>query len=307
MKNGESVIKLGDFRKKSADMLTGLLADLDTHNKEQSAGAQMGKTLGKFLIGVMDDEKPNMQQAQMDVGIETAQEARVGLAEFTTKHQKVLDRFGLTLSHQASEGLKYGLPSGPISMRIDNIHSFLRYAQSLPTSDEKNGTAEAFQPLLRVVEKQIASINFRHLSPEEKSLLENIDALSDSFRRLSPGLDLGRLQHFADYQNTNRLEQYLAVEREDLWVEPGKGFGPADWIRDTTPDNLDSRWSSAIKILREQEALGSAGVAKELYEHLKICIGKTKERFASQKTPYPQEMQEKFPAVIEKYEKVLEV
>lgn len=283
-------------------MLTELLIDLETHNEEQSAGSRMGKTLGRFIMSAIDDEKPDMQKTQADVTIETAQEARVGLAELNTKHQKILERFGLILSHQAGEGLKHGLPSGPISMRIENVHSFLRYTQSVPAApDSTNGGLEAFKTLLKAVEEQIASINFQHPSPEEKSLLENIEMLRDSFKRLAPALDLTRLQHFVDFKD--RLESYLTIERAELWTRPGEGFGPADWVRDITPERLEENWAAALKTLQAQEALGDTGAAPELREHLMMCINRASDQLLS--LSWREETKKKLQEILEKYKEAL--
>ena len=302
MGTDEPVIKLGDFRKESVELLTNLLIDLEEHNKEHSAGSFMGKTLGRMLTGVIDDGgEPNMQKAQAEITLETAQGARTGLAEINTKHEKALQRFGLRLAHEAGEGLKHGLPSGPISMKIDNIHTFLRYAQSIPAQTEANGSSDAFKTLLKTVENQIASTNFQHPSPEEKSLLENIEALRGAFERIAPDLDRTRLEQYVKFKD--RLEQYLAVERTNLWSQPGQNFGPADWVRDTTPQWLDEKWANAIKILKEQEALGDMGVAEELREHLSMCIKRALEQVST--IQYLADVKETFTEILEKYKKEL--
>lgn len=304
MVKNEPVIKLGDFRKESAELLTTLLTDLKDHNKEYSPGAQMGKALGRMLAGVIQDEtesenKPDMQKAQANVVLESARGARTGLAELNTKHEKVLQRFGLRLTHEAGEGLKHGLPSGTIVMKIDNIHAFLRYAQSIPAQNNGNGSSETFATLLDVVTNQIARIDFEHQSPEEKSLMENIDALRDSFERITPDIDRTRLQRYAEFKE--RLEQYLVVERAGLWKVPGKDFGPADWIRDAGPEWLDEKWGAAMKVLKEQEALGDKGVAGELHTHLSMCVEKAREYAREQTATTPRVSNE----ILEKYKKEL--
>jgi hypothetical protein len=265
--------------------------------------AQMGKALGRMLTGVIDSGgEPDMQKAQADVTIEAAQGARVGLGELNTKHEKVLQRFGLRLAHEAGEGLKHGLPSGPIMMKIDNVHTFLRYAQSIPAQTEANGSSDAFKTLLKTVENQIASTNFQHPSPEEKSLLENIDALRDAFERIAPDLDRTRLQKYAEFRD--RLEQYLIIERTGLWNPPGQNFGPADWVRDAGPEWIDKKWTDAIKVVNEQKALGDAGVGEELRKHLLMCVQKAQEFLAG--SSYSRNVKGQFTEILEKTKKELE-
>ncbi len=300
MRGIEPVTNLADFRRESAEQLSNLITDLENHNREHGSGAQMGKTLGRMLGAVIDREEPDLQKVGADVFLETAQGARTGLAELNTKHEQVLNRLGLHLSHEANASLKSGFPSGPISMRIKNVQSFLRYAQSLkPVPTGEGTTPQSFNVLLNQVEKQVAGIDFQHISPIEKDVLENLDALTAVFGRIGGDLNVQRLENYARFQKVGKLPQYLVVEREGLWHEPGDGFGPANWITDITPHLLEEKWGKAHGVLRVQEKLGSTGVAEELRQHLLRCIEKANERLPT--TTWSEEIKDAFREIMEKY------
>jgi hypothetical protein len=220
-----------------------------------------------------------MDKAGAEVAIESAQDARVGLAEFQTKHAKILNRFGLSIAHEAGEGLRHGLPSGPISIRVTDVNAFLRYAQSVkPVMASGSNSENPFGTLLQTIEKQVRGTDFEHPSPDGQSLLENLDMVAAAFKRIGPDLETRNLDAYARYQKEGRLQQYLTVEREGLWHNAGGGFGPADWVGDITPRLLDEKWKKAVGMLRSQQELGKVGVAKELKDHLLSCIEKATER-----------------------------
>ncbi|OGG73827.1 hypothetical protein A3A40_03125 [Candidatus Kaiserbacteria bacterium RIFCSPLOWO2_01_FULL_54_20] len=282
MDSQNRVANLADFRKESAESLSELIKDLDAHNYEHGPGARMGRSLGRMLGAVIEGEPLDPQKAQAEVVLESAQGVRTALAELTTKYGRVLNRFGLTLSHEANEGLKYGLPSGPISVHVTNVEAFLRYAQSIkPLAPGEDGTSEPFKILLKSIETQVASINFDHPSPNERGMLQNLDATVQAFQRIGPDLDVRRLESYAKFHGEGKLKNYIATEKEGLWVNAGGGFGPADWVGDIIPQHLEEKWANAVRVLRSQQALGKAGVAKELKTHLLLCIEKATEKLST--------------------------
>src|SRR3989344_6718789 len=101
------VANLADFRKDSAEALTNLITDLNEHNSHHGPGAHMGKMLGRFLAAQVEDRTTNMEKVGAEVVIESAQDARTGLAELQTKHARILNRFGLSIAHEASGGVRH--------------------------------------------------------------------------------------------------------------------------------------------------------------------------------------------------------
>ena len=303
MSNPNAITNLSDFRKESAAELSVLINDLKEHNSHQGPGAQMGRAMARMLGAVIEGEQPNIPKAQAEVALESAREARIGLGELKTKHERTLARFGLNIAHEQSKSLQYGLPSGPISMRIENVHSFLKYAQSIkPLARTDDTTANPFNTLLDSVMQQIAAIDFMHVSPIDRSMLENLDALAGAFRKIDPNLDLSRLEHYALFNKTNRLPNYIAVERENLWQNPGKGFGPADWVKDISPANLDSYWQKAVEVLKDQYRLhNQGGVGYELRDHLLFCIDKAAENLEQIPWSASYDHKEDFEKILKKY------
>ena len=103
MDSQNRVANLADFRKDSAEAFSSLIADLHEHNKNHGFGANLEKVLDKFLnASIEEGEMPDMGKAGAEVAIESAQDARGGLAELQTKHGRILNRFGLSLAHEAS-------------------------------------------------------------------------------------------------------------------------------------------------------------------------------------------------------------
>ena len=149
----------------------------------------MGKMLGRFLAAQVEDRTTNMEKVGAEVVIESAQDARTGLAELQTKHARILNRFGLSIAHEASVGLRHGLPSGSISMKVTDVDAFLRYAQSVkPILALENNTENPFDTLLKTVEAQIRTTDFEHQSPSQQNLLENLDLVSAAFKLIFPYL-----------------------------------------------------------------------------------------------------------------------
>lgn len=92
-----------------------------------------------------------------------------------------------------------------------------------------------------------------------------------------------------------------AVEHAGLWHNPGKGFGPADWIKDMMPAELDRRWAHAAETLRSQQKLEKTGVAQELKSHLLLCIEKAIENLSEIQWSKDYDYKEDFSKILEKY------
>ncbi len=275
MKNREGVTNLSDFRKNSAEQLTQLISDLADHNDEHGAGAQMGKSLGRAFGSMIEsgEKDLNISKNQAETTLESAQAARTRLEELTTKYEAVIGRFGLALNHRSSEGLRYGLPSGPLALRITDARPFIRYLQSLKNTTQSSETTRgAFAELLKSVEQQLRESDSEHPSPATQSILENIDEINAAFTQCSSDIDTTRLSAYAEFQKTGRLAEFIRVENAGLWQIPGKGFGPGDWYRDASPNFLENKWAGALTVLKEQKLLGERGVSAELRAHLLTCL-----------------------------------
>ncbi len=280
MNSREKVTSLSDFRKNSSEQLTQLIAELANHNHDHGPGAQMGKSLARAFGSLIEngEDSFNIGKSQADTALESAQAARTNLGELTTKYEAVLARFGLTLNHSASESLRYGLPSGPLALRVTDARPFIRYLQSLKGTIESTETKAAFVELVKSVERQIKESDPEHPSPSTQSVIENIDEIIAALSHCASDIDTSLLSAYAQFQKTNRLQAYMQVDDAGLWRSPGEGFGPADWIVDISAEHLDKKWSDALSVLISQTALKEKGVAVELREHLLMCIEKSLEK-----------------------------
>jgi hypothetical protein len=150
-----------------------------------------------------------------------------------------------------------------------------------PGSETEKG--EVLKKLLGHVEQQIRTLDFDALEPEGDKFLGGLGEIVTALKGGDATLPVSSLERYAKFQREGRLGNYLAVEREGLWVKPGEGFGPADWVGDATPERLDQMWTKAIAILHLQERDGH-GVGTELKEHLLVCISASSERITRLET-----------------------
>ena len=189
-------------------------------------------------------------------------------------------------------------------MRVANAHALITYLRSLQAGVLSENVKESLQTLVESIERQVAHTHLENPLPEEKGMLENLDSIVDVFKKLKDAVRIQHLEHYALFHRTNRLPQYLETEREGLWQQPEEGFGPADWVKDISPEELEQKWKSALSVLPSQETLGDTGVSKELRDHLLTCIKSARETIKT--TSWSEEIKQSFREIMKKYEEELE-
>jgi len=276
-----------------------LIADVEEHNRNHGWGASLAKAIGGMVQATVEGKNPNLGEMQEEVAVDSAHSAQSGLTSLRAMHGATFDRFGLKPKQTES---------GQIMIKIAQAENLLRKIESLRETPQRDEDTEKMLDFLASsLHKQIWNAEYENLLPEDKNAIENLLPLIQAFRAANPKLDLAKLNTYARFQKEGRLANYVAVERENLWAEPGKDFGPADWVRDITPEHLEAKWKSALGILQVQETMHNSGVATELREHLLRCVASASETLKGLKPDYgyPQEDREQMQGVLERYTKTL--
>src|SRR3989344_989088 len=281
----------------NAESLSSLITAIEEHNRNFSRGATMGRAIGGMLSATIDEKELNTEELRQNVVADQTAGAHVGLTKLRAEHEKTLRQFGLDLvgeSQTESPGV-----SGEVVLEIKDPDIFIRRIRTLRPLLTNEHTAEKAHIVIAGVvenlERQIAQTDFTK-SRDATNAADSLPAITEAFQDVDLSIDLARLKTYARFQTSGRLEQYLEVERRGLWEAPGKGFGPADWVTDTTPEMLDGRWQDAIAVLRQQERQSNSGVAEELRDHLITCISHASEKLET--LSWPDETKEEMQRIL---------
>lgn len=281
-----------------------LFDDIEIHNRDNSEGALLGKALGRAIaqeIGESGDPKDVGQ----DVREESLSETYSGLTLLRSKYSDVLRYFGVELDREHSQFDKEHLLS-TLRMRVVDGAEFVKklqmYRLLLQTSE--------YQPLLKKmiesIGRQVYFDSIDGISPEDKQTFTHLGEISASLASIAPSLDRERIETYRRFNEQGRLENYVLVEQAGLWHKQGEGFGPADWIKDSTHVSLDEKyWKKALDVYQDQKRRGSLGVASELQEHLLLCLTQSAEYIEQNPKMFPGKSKELTQAVLAKYTKAL--
>jgi len=252
-------------------LLSTLIADIENHNKDHGYGALWGKTIARGLTGVMEDQTLDFEKAQEETAREMSASTHVNLTELQARHKDTLETIGLDIAHKPSRNDSENI-SGEVYIKLSDAEKFLSYLKSLTVTELDRQTVSIFQSLIKNLEYEIHTRAREGTLADYSNTFDQLGEISQYFSAVSPELDLTLINTYKKFNDTGRLEEYIIVDQEGLWDEPGLSFGPADWVKDITPEGLKEKWEKALEILNEQEAKQNLGVAPELREHLLKCI-----------------------------------
>lgn len=281
-------------------LISELVSDIKAHNEEHGWGAIAGKTLGRVISS--EDENVNPNEVQKEVRMESSSSTHVGLTALRARHEETLKHFGLALQHEPSEQEDQGT-SGKVLLVVTDADKLISCIKGLKPLIENSPTPTFLDLLLENIEKQVYLAAVNGISPQDQEIFSRLPEISSVFGTISLTTNRRKIDAYAQFNRDGRLENYAAVEREGLWNEPGENFGPADWVKDITPDGLEKGWQHALDIVRTQEANQESGVAPELQDHLLRCIASAAETLKTLK--WPEETKAKMQEILSKYAREL--
>ena len=274
--------------------LSEALAALTAHNAGQGEGARMGRVFGTMLRQAAEGaEEPDMAAAARSATVEADQETHVGLTRLQAAHGAALQALGLSLAHETSNDPDRAF-SGRVVLRVTDADALMRALPGALPSDEKSIAA-----LAEALAAQVRTTDPDDVPPAERAVLGRLSDLSRALHEAAPSLTAKKLDRYAEFQAKGKLRAYLAVEQENLWIERGEGFGPADWVADATPERLEEMWKKALASLAQQDRDPEHGVGPELREHLLTSIAASAERLKT--VSWPPQQKERMHAVLVKY------
>lgn len=209
------------------------------------------------------------------------------LSAFTlrTSHEDTSTKLGLALEpvlgkNQAIFHEGKIAEIGEMRVNISDHSVFLSFLHVLKPEDiheRELGLNLAFVSL--VLSRQVTdNYNLDHPSNEALQFLASLETIVEEYRRLGLHDSAEFIDIYSLHSRQGDLREYVLAYQSGLFKEPGKDFGPADWQKDTTEDQLVKRWSKALTILYSVESNPKAkDIFTQLLGHLQKCAKSAQE------------------------------
>lgn len=248
-------------------LLLGLIADVRGFNAEHAYN--MRSMFTRIITGATFTPTPEEAQA---AAAETFHSIHADLSKLRMAHDDALATLGINVVFHSTD------ENSPVraSVHVVKPKRFVTGLRQFGSELDTTGRA-LLAGMIHDLEDQIRGMDFEKLTATDKKVLENLPAIVEALKEADSETATEKLAAFSRFQKKNTLGNYIAVEREGLWIEKGSGRGPATWANDTTPERLRVLWAKAVGIVRTQEKKGAKGVGGELKEHLFKCLAKATE------------------------------
>ncbi len=254
---------------RSIDALFGSVAH---YNEQFSMGTMMARFIMAHLEAQMKDDETREPSLQTE-----RREQFLTAAQIDLIHSPVLSAMGLSLDPAEGKeavmmtgGEQVG--TGELRMHVADAEQFTSFLQAIP---REGFAATALPQHLATVSNVLAqqlldTYDLQNPSPHALELLGGMGAVLQEYKRL--GVPAQRLETYYAHAQKQDLREYLLVEHFGLLTQPGQYFGPADWQKDSTPQQLLDRWKHAFQTIavmgRNPHATELRG---EVTRHLRNC------------------------------------
>ena len=166
---------------------------------------------------------------------------------------------------------------GEMRLNVVDREKFTAFLATLsPKQIAEGKTSAHLAEFMKILEKQVGDQYDWDNPPDEAlELVGGLEHIVGEYERLGLGEQRAvvGLKAGLHHAHEGTLREYLLVSNKTLFKEPGEGFGPADWQRDTTEEQLTKKWHEALEVL---EAVKQNQKASELYaqlrDHLRKCV-----------------------------------
>lgn len=231
-----------------------LFFDISRYNSQFSMGAMMSRSLLSFIR--FEDETGDDEPAGSAVNLAGEEEyQQMTASALDVIHRDTLDKIGLSLEPVAKGATLMAMgeeaSTGQMRVNIADKNRFTSFLGALePEQIEQTGLKVNLESLSGVLAQQVLdNYDLQQPSDEALQLFGSLSTIVDQYHRLGMEEAVGQLETYLQHARQGDLREYIAVEQTRLFQEPGKGFGPADWQTDSSPEFLENRWNEALTIL----------------------------------------------------------
>lgn len=251
-----------------------LFADILKYNDQFSLGSMMARQI--FSIFPIEGDEPRTPKGPG--GEEEHQQMTASALNMI--HQNTLEQIGLSLEPVSGKtgtlmGLGETAGEGQMRINIADRNRFTSFLDALsPELVEKTGLKPNLESLSGILAQQIFDhYNLQKPSDEMLELFGGLGNIVGHYKRLGMKESVENLETFLQHARQGDLREFVAIEKDGLFSEPGKYFGPADWQIDSTSQGLEERWNRALTILQMTKDNPKAHeLYQKLSDHLLNCI-----------------------------------
>lgn len=268
-----------------------MMQDVEKHDTGHMLGKGMFDVVSSFLR-IADDEEPtgtgreNAEGEQPSETIESMRQNRRGsIQALWDRHATTLNSLGLSIV------LRHGgasTPAGPVEYAALILKDPVKFGQFLATltpEDLPSTLRTDLSAIVSALETQLFSTDWSDPDADGLHLIANLADVSTHLERLGLKTESGRIAEHRRWLAAGAMREYASIRSQGLLLQPGKGFGPADWHRDTTEENYAKRWQSALDSLRGlSRKPKTAALTAELRSHLIRCAESADKALASVKS-----------------------
>jgi hypothetical protein len=238
-----------------------ILDQIDIHNRQHGSSALMGKQLAHAItssVGLGDSDKSPQLDHQ--------NEAHLAITQLRSVLVNDLSDWGLNITARLNNDEDQVL-AGDVSLAVSDVQRFIKRIQISDQELSKLGLDKRTQlknQIITLIENTTTDVDLKELT----ATLTNCNFLgewSSTFKNY---------HHIAE---AGELSTYTDIRKRGLFNNPGEGFGPADWVRDSTPPSLKEMWGKAIASLNDAEVRGATVTAQLLRDHLLMCAAHSHE------------------------------
>lgn len=263
--------------------INSLFQDIDVYNQQFSMGSMMFSILTEGLnsqdfVDVDSDNTPAKPIKPFDRI--TEQQQHMTASGINAIHEAELKNLGLSLEPVSGKKafVAFGdqvVGEGEMRLNIADKNQFLAFLKALsPDQVSQTPLEQNLTSLTNSLTNQILD-NYDLKQPTDEALvfLGSLGTMVDEYKRLGLSAQIEGLEELLAHSKEGNLREFIALKTSGLMQEPGVGFGPADWVKDVSPDGLSQRWDRAFLILSAMRENPKAHeMYKRLFAQLNTCM-----------------------------------
>lgn len=262
--------------------INSLFQDIDAYNQQFSMGSMMSSALMGFLDRaeeINSSEETTVEQVN-PLGKVNEEQQHMTASGINVIHQGELKSLGLSLEPVSGKKamIAYGdqvVGEGEMRLNISERNQFLAFLKGLSPDQVTQTPLEQNLTLLTdsLTNQILDNYDLKQSADEALSFLGSLGTMVDEYKRLGLIAKVEGLEELLNHSKDGNLREFIALKTSGLMQEPGKGFGPADWVKDVSPDGLSQRWGKALLILHVMQDNPKAHeMYKQLLDQLNKCI-----------------------------------
>ncbi len=268
--------------------LEAVFANIETHNKEFSLGAMLGKGIISHIRNQEDSEnpKPLSFSAEKDKGDVLSE--TLGIL-----HADYFRPIGISFDTSSETGTKLmsqdeEIAETKIQFGLNNPDLFLSFLDAVGTMDKKELSDGTITPLMNKIGYDLFLQIYQHYNNFSKDervpmiaprLAEVVSRYKElGFKAQYNGTDrTENLENYAKYSKQGILEGYVRAEFNGLLAKPDEEANShstlANWSNDISIEGAQKRWETAISMLGQMKSNPKAeGLITDIKANLSRCV-----------------------------------